>query len=53
VSEIKIGAISECYDCSKAMRELGLPQTPAETTIRNAIEWFKANGLMPAHGGTK
>ncbi len=32
------------YDASKAVRELGLPQTPVEDAIRKAVEWFKANG---------
>jgi dihydroflavonol-4-reductase len=34
-----------CYvDPSKAIEELGLPQTPIETAIRDAVEWFRANG---------
>ena len=31
-------------DSSKAVRELGLPQTPVETAVRDSIEWFRANG---------
>lgn len=31
-------------DASKAVNELGLPQTPIETALRDAIEWFRANG---------
>lgn len=31
------------YDCSKAVRELGLPQTPAEVALQKAVTWFKAN----------
>jgi dihydroflavonol-4-reductase len=34
------------YDASKAVRELGLPQTPIEDAIRQAITWFKANGYV-------
>jgi dihydroflavonol-4-reductase len=34
------------YDASKAVRELGLPQTPIEEAIRQAIEWFRANGYI-------
>jgi dihydroflavonol-4-reductase len=34
------------YDSSKAVRELGLPQTPVEEAIRQAIAWFKANGYV-------
>jgi dihydroflavonol-4-reductase len=29
------------YDCSKAVRELGLPQTPAEIALQKAVTWFK------------
>lgn len=31
-------------DPSKAIDELGLPQTPIETALRDSIEWFRANG---------
>lgn len=34
------------YDCSKAVRELGLPQTPIKTTIEKAVSWFKENGYV-------
>src|SRR5437016_9362855 len=29
------------YDCSKAMRELGLPQTPVEVALEKAVRWFR------------
>jgi len=29
------------YDCSKAIRELGLPQTPVETALAKAVRWFR------------
>jgi len=29
------------YDCSKAIRELGLPQTPVETALEKAVRWFR------------
>ena len=32
------------YDCSKAVRELDLPQTPAEVALRKAVTWFRENG---------
>ena len=31
-------------DSSKAVRELGLPQTPIETAIGDSVEWFRENG---------
>lgn len=29
------------YDCSKALRELGLPQTPVEVALEKAVRWFR------------
>ncbi|PKN53435.1 MAG: epimerase [Deltaproteobacteria bacterium HGW-Deltaproteobacteria-13] len=45
-SEVRIGKMTEWYDCSKAVNELGLPQTPIDMTIRKAINWFKENGYL-------
>ncbi len=37
--------LKECYvDPSKAIEELGMPQTPIETAIKDSVEWFRANG---------
>ncbi len=32
------------YDCSKAIRELGLPQTPIESALGKAVRWFHTHG---------
>jgi dihydroflavonol-4-reductase len=32
------------YDCSKAVRELGVPQTPVELALEKAVRWFHRNG---------
>lgn len=32
------------YDCTKAVRELGLPQTPIEISLEKAVRWFKTHG---------
>ena len=32
------------FDSSKAVRELGLPQTPVRDALKRAVEWFRANG---------
>ena len=38
-------AMQHCYvDPGKAVAELGLPQTPIETALEDAIEWFRAHG---------
>ncbi len=38
------------FDASKAVRELGLPQTPPEEALSDAVEWFVARGYaaLPA-----
>ena len=45
-SEVRIGKLQEWYDCSKAVRELGLPQTPVRTAIAKALDWFRENGYL-------
>jgi dihydroflavonol-4-reductase len=32
------------YDCSKAIRELGIPQTPADVALEKAVRWFRSHG---------
>ncbi len=34
------------YDCSKAIKELGMPQTPIKTTVEKAVNWFRENGYV-------
>lgn len=34
------------YDSSKAVRELGLPQSPVENAIEKAVRWFESNGYV-------
>ena len=34
------------YDCSKAVTELGLPQTPVRGAIEKAVNWFIENGYV-------
>lgn len=45
-SEVRIAKMREWYDCSKAINELGLPQTPIEETIQKALEWFRNAGYL-------
>jgi len=33
-------------DPSKAIAELGLPQTPLETAVRDSVAWFRNNGYV-------
>jgi dihydroflavonol-4-reductase len=46
VSEVKIGHLGETYDCSKAITQLGLPQTPVRDSISRAVAWFRSNGYL-------
>ena len=34
------------FDPSKAIRELGFPQTPARDALAKAVAWFRENGYM-------
>jgi dihydroflavonol-4-reductase len=34
------------FDCSKAVKELGFPQTPIRTTVEKAVNWFRENGYV-------
>ena len=34
------------FDASKAVKELGLPQSPVEDALRRAVEWFQTNGYV-------
>jgi len=43
-----VRSFSQCwyFDCSKAVKELGFPQTPARKTIEKAVNWFRENGYV-------
>ena len=34
------------FDAGKAVRELGLPQTPAREALQRAVHWFRSHGYM-------
>jgi nucleoside-diphosphate-sugar epimerase len=34
------------YDASKAIRELGLPQSPLNIALKDAVDWFIAQGYV-------
>jgi dihydroflavonol-4-reductase len=40
------------YNSSKAVRDLGLPQTPAAEALRRAVAWFRASGRAPERART-
>lgn len=41
---VKMAKYAMHYDCSKALRELALPQTPVEVALEKAVRWFRAHG---------
>jgi dihydroflavonol-4-reductase len=41
---VKMAKYRMHYDCSKARRELDLPQTPVETALEKAVRWFRDHG---------
>jgi dihydroflavonol-4-reductase len=36
------------FDASKAVRELGLPQSPVEEAFARAVAWFREKGHVRA-----
>ena len=43
---VRLSRKHEYFDSSKAVRELGFPQTPAREALRKAVEWYRAHGYM-------
>ncbi|MFO0700317.1 MAG: NAD-dependent epimerase/dehydratase family protein [Nitrospira sp.] len=41
---VKMAKYKMHYDCTKAIRELGLPQHPPEVALGKAVRWFKSHG---------
>ncbi|MFC1926601.1 hopanoid-associated sugar epimerase [Chloroflexota bacterium] len=44
VAGVKSATKFRQFDCSKSVRELGLPQTPVEEAFEKAVRWFRENG---------
>ncbi|MCC6994422.1 MAG: SDR family oxidoreductase [Deltaproteobacteria bacterium] len=43
---VEIARLGLAADCSRAVRELGLPQTPMEIALRDALRWFAQHGKL-------
>lgn len=41
---VKMAKYKMHYDCSKAIHELGIPQTPPEVALEKAVKWFREHG---------
>jgi dihydroflavonol-4-reductase len=44
---VRMAAKRMYFDPARAVRELGLPQTPVDEALRDAVDWFWANGYAP------
>jgi dihydroflavonol-4-reductase len=47
---VKMARYTMFFDPAKAVRELGLPQSPVPAALRRAVEWFRANGYVKGSG---
>jgi len=45
--KVRLSRRYEFFDSGKAVRELGLPQTPAREALRKAVQWYRAHGYGP------
>jgi dihydroflavonol-4-reductase len=43
---VRVGSHYSWWDSSKAVKELGMPQTPVEQSIAQALAWFKGKGMI-------
>jgi len=48
IAAVRAAAKRRFHDCSKAVTELGLPQSPVEGAFGKAVRWFQENGYV--HG---
>jgi dihydroflavonol-4-reductase len=44
---VRMAAKRMFFEPTKAVRELGLPQTPVDLALREAVDWFWAHGYAP------
>ncbi len=45
--KVRLSRRAEYFDPGKAVRELGLPQTPAREALGRAVAWYRARGYAP------
>ncbi|MBW4054920.1 MAG: NAD-dependent epimerase/dehydratase family protein [Proteobacteria bacterium] len=43
---VRMAAHHMYFDSGRAVRELGLPQTPVKNALERAVEWFRINGYV-------
>jgi dihydroflavonol-4-reductase len=45
--KVRLSRRYEFFNPGRAVRELGLPQTPARVALGKAVEWYRAHGYAP------
>lgn len=45
---VRMAAYKMYFNPAKAIRELGLPQTPPKQALADAVEWFRERGYVKA-----
>ncbi len=48
VDAVRMARKRMLFDPGKAVRELGMPQSPVEVALAGAVTWFRAHGYAPA-----
>ncbi len=43
---VRMAAKKMFFDATKAVRELGMPQTPVRQALEEAVQWFRDNGYV-------
>ena len=46
IDSVRMSTHRMFFDASKAVRELGLPQTPVEEALGRAVSWFRESGYV-------
>ena len=46
VAGVRMARYKMFFNPAKAVRELGLPQTPPDEALADAVKWFSANGYL-------
>ncbi|HKY62971.1 MAG TPA: hypothetical protein VJR29_06105, partial [bacterium] len=46
VEAVQLGRKRMFFNPAKAVRELGLPQTPVREALRKAVDWYLLNGYV-------
>jgi dihydroflavonol-4-reductase len=49
---VRMARVRMFFDGGKAVRELGLPQSPIEEALRRAVRWFVTKGYAPDNAGS-